>query len=75
MYLLGCAGLKCAFVGDEQHDVSVKDGVVSGGYQLVYISPESLLRVLRWREMFRSAVYQEHLVALAVDEAHLVEKW
>ena len=47
MYLLGCAGLKCAFVGDEQHDVSVKDGVVSGEYQLVYISPESLLCVLR----------------------------
>ena len=68
-------GLRCAFVGAEQHDEAVMQSVVSGEYQLVYMSPESLLGVLQWREMFRSPVYQECLVAIAVDEAHLVEKW
>ena len=59
----------------EQHDEAIKQAVVSGEYQLVYMSPESLLGVLQWREMFRSVAYQECLVAIAVDEAHLVEKW
>ena len=68
-------GLRCAFVGAEQHDEAVMQSVVSGEYQLVYMSPESLLGILQWREMFRSPVYQECLVAIAVDEAHLVEKW
>lgn len=59
----------------EQHDETVRQAVVCGEYQLVYMSPESLLGVLQWREMFRSPIYQECLVAIAVDEAHLVEKW
>ena len=68
-------GLRCAFVGVEQHNEAVRQAVMSGEYQLVYMSPESLLGVLQWRKMFRSPVYQEGLVAIAVDEAHLVEKW
>ena len=71
----GDKGLKCAFVGGEQEDEDIKLGVLSGDYQLIYISPESLLRILQWREMLRSAVYQDNLVAIAVDEAHCVEKW
>ena len=59
----------------EQHDEAVKQAVVSGEYQLVYMSSESLLGVLQWCEMFRSPAYQESLVAIAVDEEHLVEKW
>lgn len=68
-------GLKCAFVAEEQTDPAVKSAVAAGHYQLVYLSPESLLCVLQWREMFRSAVYQRNLIAVVVDEAHCVEKW
>ena len=50
-------------------------GVERGNYQLVYMSPESMLAVLRWRKMFSSTVYQENLMAMAVDEAHRVDKW
>lgn len=67
-------GLRCAFAGEEQHDETLRQAVVCGEYQLVYMSPESLLGVLQWREMFCSSIYQECLVAIAVDE-HLVEKW
>ena len=58
----------------EQHDAAVSQAVVSGEYQLVYMSPESLLGVREWHEMFRSPVYQEGLVVIAVAEAHLVKK-
>ncbi len=67
--------LKCAYVGEEQTDSHVKSAVVVGDYQVVYLSPESLLCVHEWREMFRSTVYHDNLIALAVDEAHCVEKW
>ena len=64
-----------AFVGSEQDDMAVNDAVFKGQYQLVFISPESLIRNLRWREMLRSDVYQQNLVGLAIDEAHCVTKW
>ena len=66
---------KAAFVGGDQTDEGVNAGVERGDYQLVYMSPESVLAVLRWRKMFSSTVYQENLMAMAVDEAHCVDKW
>ena len=71
----GERGLKAAFVGRDQTDEGVNAGVERGDYQLVYMSPESMLAVLRWRKMFSSTVYQENLMAMAVDEAHCVDKW
>lgn len=68
-------GLQAAFIGIAQKDEVVREGVASGKYQLVYMSPEAMLLNLRWREMFRSDIYQRNLVCLAVDEAHCVEKW
>ncbi len=68
-------GLRAEFVGQAQDDEQASRGVREGRYQLVFISPESLLRNLYFREMLRTAVYQECLVAFAVDEAHCVKKW
>ena len=68
-------GIKAAFVGKDQTDENIKSSVIAGEYSLVYMSPESMLTNLRYREMFRSVVYQENLVCLAIDEAHCVEKW
>ena len=65
--------LKCAYVGEE--DDEIKQKIVQGIYQIVYMSPESLLCVLIWREMFRSLTYQEALVGLIVDEAHCIKYW
>ena len=67
-------GITAAFVGKEQED-KMKDGVLKRQYQLLFISPESLIMNLQWREMLRSEVYQQNLVGLAVDEAHCVTKW
>ena len=68
-------GLRCASVGKHQTDTAIRDGVRNGEYQVVYMSPESMLTVLSWREMFRSELYLENIVGLAVDEAHCMEKW
>ena len=63
-------GLKAAFVGDKDNAE-----IQLGAFQLVYISPELMVSSASWREMFRTVVYKENLMCLAVDEAHLVEKW
>ena len=66
-------GIKCASLhGDDQ---TMVQGILHDEFQLVFISPEAMLRDPIWREMFRSDVYQKNLVALVVDEAHCVEKW
>ena len=44
-------------------------------YELVYMSPESMLTVLHWREMFRTDTYQHNLMCLAIVKAHCVESW
>ena len=49
--------------------------VCDGKYQLMFFSPETLLRSLEVREMLLNAVFQNNLVAVAVDEAHCVKKW
>ncbi len=38
-----------------------------------YLLP--LLSVPFWRELFKPPSYRHNVVCLAVDEAHLVEKW
>lgn len=68
-------GLKAAFIGNEQGKCLVQEKVMSGCIQLLYFSPEALLSMPFWREMLMSPCYQENIVCLAVDEAHLVEKW
>lgn len=68
-------GIASEFVGELQQDVDVLKGVKKGQFQLLYISPESLLRNPQWRELLLSKVYRENLVALVIDEAHCVTKW
>ena len=63
------------FVGQDQLDPQVKEGVIQGLYSLVYISPESMLTNLKYREMFCSDVYQHNLMCLVIDKAHCAEKW
>ena len=52
-----------------------QEQVLRGEFELVVMSPECMLRVLKYREMFRSVTYQKNLMCLAIDEAHCVGKW
>ena len=49
--------------------------ICSGDFQLVFLSPESLIMDGRWHDMLLSSAYQERLVGLVDDEAHCVIKW
>ena len=65
--------ISAVYAGEADGDVEV--GICSGKYQLVFMSPESLLNDDRWRDMLQSPIYQERLVGIVVDEAHCVKKW
>ena len=71
--MLSSRGMKCASLHGDGH--TVMQSILHDEYQLVFISRESMLRDLIWREMFSSEVYQKNLVALVVNEAHCVDKW
>lgn len=49
--------------------------VLQGRFSMVYISPELLLCCDKYREMLRSDIYKERMIAFVVDEAHCVKKW
>ena len=68
-------GLVTEFVGEGLASSGALERIDKGMCQLVYITPESLLCNLHWRELLRTKIYQENLVALVVDEAHCVKKW
>ena len=69
-------GLATQFVGQAQEDPSVTRGVLHGGYQLVFMSPEALIGCKHWQELQTLArKYKDNLVALVVDEAHCVKTW
>ena len=56
-------------------DSESKLAVVTGEFQLIYISPETLLTDLEWRDILQSPLFQQNLEGLVVDEAHCVKKW
>ena len=68
-------GLSAEFVGELQTDPKSMRNVEEGNVQLLYVSPESILRNPRWREMILSSVYQRKLAAIVVDEAHCILQW
>ena len=54
-------GVQAAYVGDAEDQETIAN-VRGGKYQIVYISPESLLTDDTWRDMLESPMYQESLV-------------
>lgn len=68
-------GLTCEFVGEAQDDEEAVKRVLAGRVQLVFISPENLIRNPAFRTMLLHNTYKQNLVALAVDEAHCVATW
>ena len=56
-------------------DSITKSSICAGDYQVLFVSPEMLLRDKEMRDILQSPTYQENVVGLAVDEAHCVKKW
>ena len=71
---MSAKGVAACYVAGDQ-EVLVKEHVMSGDYQLVYFTPETLLDKKKWRRMLLGNVYASRLQAFVVDEAHTVKKW
>jgi len=65
-------GMQAEFVGEAHTDPAIKDKVLRGKVQLVFITPESIISSSVYRKL--SAVYTEKLVAV-VDGAYCVKTW
>ena len=52
------------YAGDQEADEQTVHDICKGLYQLVYMSPESLLTDMQWRDTVPSPIYQSNLVAL-----------
>ena len=65
-------GLSAAYVGEK---TVKRELFVTGQIQMVLISPELLGKGTIWRDMLKAEVYHKHLVALVIDEAHLIKNW
>jgi len=68
-------GISVEFVGEAQCSEEAIQSVVKGDIQLLFISPESMLNNKKFRNMLQKNKYQDHLVALVVDEAHCIQMW
>ena len=64
-------GLTAVRVGHHDSNDSL---LISGHYQLVFVSPETIMK-RKWRKMLLTDVYQKNCVGLIVDEAHCVRQW
>ena len=63
--------MKAVYGGDQCE----MDRVYEGHYQMIFLSPESLLTTNKWRDILLSDVYQRNLIAVVIDEAHCVNEW
>ena len=62
------------FIGAGQEEANFKE-IVNGEMNVVFSSREAMLANDRWREIICSQVYQNNVVAVAVDEAHCITHW
>lgn len=65
------SGLKAGYIGGDCDTTEVE----TGEFDIIFTSPESLLSRSTFRSMIGSQVYRDNLMCVAIDEAHLVEKW
>ena len=68
-------GMLTALVTGEYCDKQVKRDVCAGKYEIVFFTPEMLIRSKRWRKVLTGETYQQYLKGLVIDEAHCVKKW
>ncbi|KAA1066967.1 ATP-dependent DNA helicase sgs1 [Puccinia graminis f. sp. tritici] len=51
------------------------DEVKNGVYNFVYLSPEIFLNNKAFEEMYLTPIFQQKLVLVVVDEAHMIYSW
>eukprot|EP01018_Ginkgo_biloba_P017915 Gb_21223 [translate_table: standard] len=65
-------GVSACFLGSGQVDKSVEDRAMAGLYDIIYLCPETLLRVVG---PLQKLVENRGIALFAIDEVHCVSKW
>ncbi|CAL9107720.1 unnamed protein product [Musa textilis] len=65
-------GLSACFLGSGQPDSSVEYKAMCGMYKIVYVCPETILRLI---EPLRRLAVNPGIALFAIDEVHCVSKW
>ncbi|CAA7264380.1 unnamed protein product [Cyclocybe aegerita] len=71
----GIINLTAVEINEDNKDNKVFTRLEEGQYRLCYASPECLLRSNRFKQLFRTEEFRRKLVAMVVDEAHVIEAW
>ena len=66
------SGISACYLGSAQSNANVKNEVVKGMHQLVYVTPEYLCASHSFLVNLNKSV---NLVCIAIDEAHCVSQW
>ena len=64
-----------ALIDDVCEDPEILQQVKNGVYTHVFGSPECLLSSKAWRNIFSCSSFREHLIGVAIDEAHCIAQW
>ncbi|XP_042462879.1 ATP-dependent DNA helicase Q-like SIM isoform X4 [Zingiber officinale] len=65
-------GVSACFLGSGQSDNSVEHKAMCGAYKIVYVCPETILRLV---EPLKGLAVNPGITLFAIDEAHCVSKW
>ena len=49
--------------------------ICSGGYEIVFSSPEAIVHDLFWRKLLLQETVRNGLSAIVIDEAHCILEW
>lgn len=64
-----------ALMDGNAEDAEIIQNVLNGIYTHVFGSPECLLASKVWRNILASPSFREHLIGVAIDEAHCIVHW
>ena len=62
-------------INEDHNEKSLFQALENGPTNLCYASPECLLRNNHFKQLFRSETFRKRLVAVIVDEAHVMFDW
>ncbi|KAK8958106.1 ATP-dependent DNA helicase Q-like SIM [Platanthera guangdongensis] len=65
-------GISACFLGSGQPDITVEQKAMNGVYSVVYVCPETVLRLI---EPLKRLAENNGIALFAIDEVHCVSKW
>ena len=68
---LNAKGVPAAYLSSDTKDRGQQERILRGQVKILYIGPE-LLMLPQWREMLRTPVCKENLVAYVIDEVYYI---